>query len=61
MGGNQGGSKGMRYVQVSKYLKSKIDWFVIPPDYEPVSTEYVLPIIEDDGSIEELNDINTRN
>ena len=52
LGGNQGGVKGARMVKISKYEKSEIDWFVIPPSYEPTKEEYELKIMTDEADID---------
>ncbi|OEK09804.1 hypothetical protein A8C32_09845 [Flavivirga aquatica] len=46
LGGNQGGVSGARNVQISKYKKSSMDWFVIPPNYDPLNEEYNLKVMK---------------
>ena len=58
LGGNQGGVKGARTVKISKYEKSVIDWFVVPPSYEPTKEEYNLKIMTDETDID--NESTTR-
>ena len=66
LGGNQGGKKGARCVQVSKYPKLNeknedyFSYFLIPPDYI-LTHEDTLPIMSDDKDIEIGNDKNSRN
>ena len=52
VGGNQGGTKGARTVKISKYSKSDIDWFVIPPNYEPEADEYELKIMTSEADVD---------
>ena len=52
LGGNQGGVKGARKVKISKYSKSDIDWFVIPPEYKPDESEYELKIMNSEADID---------
>ena len=61
LGGNQGGERKARHVKISKYHKDKIDWFVIPPSYNPDKSEYDLTVMKDSDDIEILNDNNTKN
>ncbi len=61
LGGNQGGQRKARHVKISKYHKSKIDWFVVPPNYKPTQSEYNLKVMKDNDGIEILNDSNTKN
>ena len=58
LGGNQGGDKGARTVKISKYKKSVIDWFVIPPNYEPTKEEYNLKIMTNAADVD--NESTTR-
>ena len=66
LGGNQGGKKGGRCVQVSKFPKmddknqNYFSYFLVPPDYV-LTEEDVLPKMSDDKDIEIGNDINSRN
>ncbi|MGK7648937.1 hypothetical protein ACSQ7D_02845, partial [Capnocytophaga sp. G1920] len=53
LGGNQGGVEGARMVKISKFEKSEIDWFVIPPSYEPTKEEYNLKIMADEADIDD--------
>jgi uncharacterized protein (TIGR02594 family) len=55
LGGNQGGVKGARTVKISKYSKSDIDWFVIPPDYEPEENEYKLKIMTNEADVDTMS------
>ncbi|QYS92015.1 hypothetical protein JJC04_05185 [Flavobacterium covae] len=58
VGGNQGGTKGARTVKISKYSKNDIDWFVIPPNYNPTDEEYDLKIMTSESDVDSAN--NTR-
>ena len=58
LGGNQGGDDGARTVKISKYKKSVIDWFVIPPNYEPTKEEYNLKIMTNAADVD--NESTTR-
>lgn len=58
VGGNQGGVKGARTVKISKYSKSDIDWFVIPPNYTPAEDEYNLKIMNSEADVDSQS--NTR-
>ena len=66
LGGNQGGKKGARCVQVSKYPKldenneAYFSHFLVPPDYL-LTEEDILPKLSDDKDIEIGNDKNSRN
>lgn len=55
VGGNQGGTKGARQVKISKYSASDIDWFVIPPDYNPTDDEYNLRIMTNETDVDSQN------
>lgn len=59
VGGNQGGSPGARTVKISKYSKSDIDWFVIPPNYTPIADEYKLKIMKSEADVDKAS--TTRN
>lgn len=59
VGGNQGGSKGARTVKISKYSKSDIDWFVIPPNYTPVAAEYKLKIMKSEADVDSASSTRT--
>lgn len=59
VGGNQGGVKGARTVKISKYSKTDIDWFVIPPEYNPQPEEYKLKIMTSEADID--SNSSTRN
>ena len=61
LGGNQGGTSGKRFVNISSRKKTDFDWFVIPPDYTPKKEEYTLPIMKNTNDINNMTDENTRN
>ncbi|WP_443939971.1 PAAR-like protein [Pedobacter sp. MW01-1-1] len=58
LGGNQGGAEGARTVRISKYSKSDIDWFVIPPNYTPTEDEYNLKTMNSEADVDSQS--NTR-
>ncbi|WP_296144482.1 PAAR-like protein [uncultured Flavobacterium sp.] len=59
VGGNQGGSKGARTVKISKYSKSDIDWFVIPPNYTPIADEYKLKVMKTEADVDKASNTRT--